>query len=130
VKEKWDGKYSMIYQSWDRYWDDLSEFSKYPPEIRCAIYTTNAVETMNYQLRKVTKNRSAFSTDDAILKILYLTIRNVSKKWTMPIKSWGQALNQVSHCVWKRTGSVLMIFSIYTKNLTGPRAPSLIPFVS
>jgi transposase-like protein len=89
-----NSKYPMIHQSWERHWDDLSEFFKYPPEIRKAIYTTNAVESLNYQLRKVTKNRSTFSTDDAILKILYLAIRNASKKWTMPIREWGQALNQ------------------------------------
>ena len=92
--KKWNDKYPMIYQSWQRHWEDLSEFFKYPPEIRRAIYTTNAVESLNYQLRKVTKNRSTFSTDDAILKILYLAIRNASKKWTMPIREWGQALNQ------------------------------------
>ena len=92
--EKWDAKYPMISQSWERHWNDLSEFFKYPPEIRRAIYTTNAVESLNYQLRKVTKNRSTFCTDDAILKILYLAIRNASKKWTMPVKEWGQALNQ------------------------------------
>jgi len=92
--KKWDGKYPMIFKSWEHHWDNLSEFFKYPPEIRRAIYTTNAIESMNYQLRKVTKNRSTFSTDDAILKILYLAIRNASKKWTMPIREWGQALNQ------------------------------------
>ena len=90
----WNGKYPMIYQSWERHWDDLSEFFKYPPEIRRAIYTTNAVESLNYQLRKVTKNRLLFSTDEAIFKILYLAIRNASQKWTMPIREWGQALNQ------------------------------------
>jgi len=87
--EKWDDKYPIISQSWQHHWDDLSEFFKYPPEIRCAIYTTNAVESLNYQLRKVTKNHSTFCTDDAILKILYLAIRNASKKWTMPVKEWG-----------------------------------------
>ena len=92
--EKWDAKYPMVSRSWQRHWDDLSEFFKYPLEIRRAIYTTNAVESLNYQLRKVTKNRSAFCTDDAILKILYLAIRNASKKWTMPVKEWGQALNR------------------------------------
>ena len=92
--KKWDEKYPMIFRSWEHHWDNLSEFFKYPPEIRRAIYTTNAIESMNYQLRKVTKNRSTFSTDDAILKILYLAIRNASKKWTMPIREWGQALNQ------------------------------------
>jgi transposase-like protein len=92
--KKWDEKYPMIYQSWDRHWSDLSEFYKYPAEIRRVIYTTNAIESLNYQLRKIIKNRSTFSTDDAILKILYLAIRNASKKWTMPVKEWGQALNQ------------------------------------
>jgi len=92
--KKWNDKYPVIYQSWQRRWEDLNEFFKYPPEIRRAIYTTNAVESLNYQLRKVTKNRSTFSTDDAILKILYLAIRNACKKWTMPIREWGQALNQ------------------------------------
>jgi transposase-like protein len=76
----------MIYQSWEMHWEDLSEFFKYPLEIRRAIYTTNAVESLNYQLRKVTKNRSTFCTDDAIFKILYLAIRNASEKWTMPIR--------------------------------------------
>ena len=90
----WNEKYPMIYKSWDHHWNDLSEFFKYPLEIRRAIYTTNAVESLNYQLRQVTKNRSSFPTDDAIFKILYLAIRNASKKWTMPIRDWGQALNQ------------------------------------
>jgi transposase-like protein len=90
----WNVKYPMIYRSWEQHWEDLSEFFKYPPEIRRAIYTTNAVESLNYQLRKVTKNRSTFCTDDAIFKILYLAIRNASEKWTMPIRDWGQALNQ------------------------------------
>jgi transposase-like protein len=90
----WNCKYPMIYQSWERKRDDLNEFFKYPPETRRAIYTTNAIGSMNYQLRKVTKNRSAFSTDDAIFKILFLAIRNASEKWTMPIRDWGRALNQ------------------------------------
>jgi transposase-like protein len=65
-----------------------------PPEIRKAIYTANAIESLNYRLRKVTKNRSAFPNDEAIFKILYLAIRNASEKWTMPIRDWGMALNQ------------------------------------
>jgi transposase-like protein len=90
----WNAKYPGIYKSWDHHWADLSEFFKYPPEIRRAIYTTNAVESLNYSLRQVTKNRSLFPTDDAIFKIMYLAIRSASKKWTMPIRDWGQALNQ------------------------------------
>jgi transposase-like protein len=83
-------------QAWDRHWQDLCEFFNYPPEIRQAIYTTNAIESLNYQLRKVTKNRSTFVNDEAIFKILYLAIRNASEKWTMPmpIRDWGTPLNQ------------------------------------
>ncbi|MDR2941640.1 MAG: transposase [Treponema sp.] len=76
----------MIYQSWQRHWDDLSEFYKYSPEIRKAIYTTNAVESLNFSLSKVIKNKLIFVNDDAIFKILYLAIRNASEKWTMPIR--------------------------------------------
>jgi transposase-like protein len=90
----WNERYPMIQQSWQNHWNDLCEFFKYPQEIRKAIYTTNAIESLNYQLRKVTRNRLTFVNDDAIFKILYLAIRNASKKWTMPIKQWGMALNQ------------------------------------
>jgi transposase-like protein len=97
--KKWNDKYPMIYKSWYQRWDDLYAFFKYQSEIRRtkgsrAIYTTNTVESLNYQLRKVTKTCSSFPTDDAIFKILYLAIRNASQKWTMPIRDWGRALNQ------------------------------------
>jgi len=92
--KQWNQKYPMIYDSWRRHWNDLSEFFKYPPEIRKAIYTTNAIESLNFSLRKIIKNKLIFVNDDAILKILYLAIRNASEKWTMPIRDWGQALNQ------------------------------------
>jgi hypothetical protein len=78
-------------------WGDLCEYFKHSPEIRRVIHTANAIESLNYQLRKVTKNRPTFSTDDAIFKILYLVIRNAPEKRTMPIKNWGLALNQVSY---------------------------------
>jgi transposase-like protein len=90
----WNDKYPMIYDSWQQHWNDLSEFFKYPLEIRKAIYTTNAIESLNFSLRKVIKNKLIFVNDDAIFKILYLAIRNASEKWTMPIQYWGQALNQ------------------------------------
>ena len=90
--EKWDAKYPMISRSWERHWNDLSEFFKYPPEIRRAIYTTNAVESLNYRLRKVTKNRSTFCTDDAILKILYLAIRNEAPRQRLPKTPRGRIL--------------------------------------
>ena len=92
--EKWDGKYPMISKSWKNNWANLSEFYAYPPDIRKIIYTTNAIESLNFSLRKVTKNRSAFPNDDAIMKIIYLALTNASKKWTMPIRDWGAALNQ------------------------------------
>ena len=92
--EKWDSKYPMISKSWNNHWADLCEFFKYPNAIRTAIYTTNAIESLNFQLRKVTKSKSTFPTDDAIFKVMYLAIRNASKKWTMPIKDWGYAMNQ------------------------------------
>ena len=92
--EKWETKYPVIFKSWDSHWNDLIEFFKYPPEIRKAIYTTNAIESLNFQLRKVSRNKSTFPTDDAIFKVMYLTLKNASKKWTMPIQNWGVALNQ------------------------------------
>jgi putative transposase len=94
--EKWDGKYPMISKSWKNNWANLSEFYAYPPNIRKIIYTTNSIESLNFSLRKVTKNRSAFPNDDAILKIMYLALTNASKKWTMPIRDWGAALNQLA----------------------------------
>ena len=91
---KWNGKYPMIQRSWETHWGDLSEFFKYPEEIRRVIYTTNAIESLNASLRKVTKNRAAFPDDEAIVKIMYLAISKAAKKWTMPIRNWGMALNQ------------------------------------
>lgn len=90
----WNSRYPMIQRSWMNHWDDLNEFFNYPEEIRRAIYTTNAIESLNYKLRKVTRNRSAFPDDESIFKIMYLAINKASRKWTMPIKNWGQVLNQ------------------------------------
>ncbi len=94
--QKWDSKYPMIHKSWLNHWDNLSEFFFYPEEIRRIIYTTNAIESLNASLRKVTKNRAAFPNDDSIYKIMYLAIDKISRKWTMPIRNWGLALNQFS----------------------------------
>lgn len=92
--EKWDHKYPMISKSWRNNWDNLNEFFNYPEYIRKAIYTTNAIESLNSSLRKVVKKRSAFPTDEAIYKVLYLALTNAEKKWTMPIRDWGAAINQ------------------------------------
>ena len=85
--EIWDSKYPMIRKSWENHWNDLKEFFSYPEEIRKLIYTTNAIESLNYTLRKVTKNRNAFPDDDSVYKIMYLAINNISKKWTMPVQN-------------------------------------------
>jgi transposase-like protein len=92
--ERWQAKYPLIYKAWDAAWPDLCEFFKYPEEIRRVIYTTNAIELLNRQLKKVTRNRFVLTSDEAIYKIIYLALRNAAKKWTMPIKDWGTALNQ------------------------------------
>ncbi len=96
LEQKWDSRYPMISKSWRNNWTRLSPFFAYPTEIRRAIYTTNAIESLNNSLRKVTKNRGAFPNDEAAIKLLYMALRNVMKKWTMPIRNWGTAVNQMS----------------------------------
>ena len=91
---QWDERYPTISVSWRRHWNEIIPFFAFPPDIRRAIYTTNAIESLNRTLRKIIKNRQAFPTDEAILKILYLALNNASKKWTMPIRNWKPALNQ------------------------------------
>jgi putative transposase len=91
---KWGAEYPPIVQSWQRNWERIVPFFDYPAEIRKVIYTTNAIESVNMSLRKVTKTRGSFPTDDALIKLFYLAIRNISKKWTMPIQNWKAALNR------------------------------------
>jgi len=91
---KWGEAYPPIAQSWRRNWPRIIPFFDYPPEIRKVIYTTNAIESVNMSLRKITKNRGSFPSDDALLKLLYLALNNISKKWTMPIRDWKAALNR------------------------------------
>lgn len=88
----WGAKYPTAIRSWREHWDELSTMFKYPEQIRRIIYTTNAIENFNRQLRKVTKTKSAFVSDDALLKQLYLVTMQVTDKWTMPIKDWGSIL--------------------------------------
>ncbi|NLW49184.1 MAG: IS256 family transposase [Firmicutes bacterium] len=92
---KWGQKYPLAVKSWRTNWPELATFFKYLPEIRKLIYTTNAIENFNRQLRKVTKTKSAFVSDDALMKLLYLTTMNIVDKWTMPVKDWGQILAQL-----------------------------------
>ena len=92
-EEKWSGKYPSIGPIWRRNWEHVIPFFAYPAEIRKAIYTTNAIESLNMSLRKVTKNRASFPNDEAMFRLLYLALRNIAKKWTMPIRDWKSALN-------------------------------------
>ena len=91
----WGAKYPSAIKSWRTHWAELSTMFKYPEEIRRIIYTTNAIENFNRQLRKVTKTKAAFVSDDALLKQLYLVIMQVTEKWTMPLKNWGSILTQL-----------------------------------
>lgn len=91
---QWGQDYASIVNSWRRNWQRIIPFFDYPPEIRRVIYTTNAIESVNMSLRKITKNRGAFPSDEALLKLFYLALRNISQKWTMPIHNWKAALNR------------------------------------
>jgi len=91
--QKWDKTHPTVSRSWSNNWERLTPFFGYPEGIRRAIYTTNAIESLNMSLRKVTKTRGSFPNDDAIFKILYLALKNASKKWTMPIQNWKEAMN-------------------------------------
>lgn len=92
--EKWDKQYPTISRSWMNHWMRVIPFFAFPPEIRRAIYTTNAIESLNMTLRKVIKNHRSFPTDDSALKVVYLAMHNIAKKWTMPISNWKPALNR------------------------------------
>jgi len=92
--EKWDSEFPSISRSWLNHWESITPFFDYPDEIRKVIYTTNAIESLNMSIRKVIKNKRVFPSDEAALKLLYLALKNISKKWTMPIRDWGAAMNQ------------------------------------
>jgi putative transposase len=92
--QKWDAKFPTIAKSWRSNWGRVIPFFAHPPEIRKVIYTTNAIESLNMSLRKVTKARGSFPNDEAVFKLLYLALRNIAKKWTIPIHGWNAALNR------------------------------------
>jgi len=91
---KWDSKYSYAVKSWKDNWEDLTVFFEFPLEIRKIIYTTNLIENLNGKIRKYTKNKLSFPTDEAVMKSVYLAVREATKKWSMPIRHWGIVLNQ------------------------------------
>ncbi len=93
-KDKWNSKYSYAIKSWENNWDELTVFFDFPAEIRKIIYTTNLIENLNGKIRKYTKNKLSFPTDDAVMKSVFLALRESTRKWTMPIRNWGVILNQ------------------------------------
>ena len=95
LKDKWDSKYPKIYKSWYDNWATLSTYFKYPEAVRRLIYTTNAIEGFNRQLRKVTKSKTVFPSDDSLLKMLYLATMDITKKWTGHRQDWGQIHSQL-----------------------------------
>jgi len=92
--EKWEDKYSYAIKSWRDNWEELTVFYEFPLEIRKIIYTTNLIENLNGKIRKYTKNKLSFPTDQAVLKSVYLAVNEATKKWSMPIRNWGIILNQ------------------------------------
>ena len=92
---KWGSKYPNAVRSWRNNWEELIAFFKYPQEVRKIIYTTNAIENFNRQLRKVTKTKSAYPSDDALMKALYLAVRDITKKWSGRVQGWGTILDQL-----------------------------------
>lgn len=94
LDRKWGSKYGYAIKSWKANWNELTAFLDFPLEIRKIIYTTNVIENLNGKIRKYTKNKMSFPTDEAVLKSVYLSIHEASKSWTLPIRNWGEILNQ------------------------------------
>ncbi|EAA4513069.1 IS256 family transposase [Salmonella enterica subsp. enterica] len=92
--DAWDDKYPQISKSWRAHWENLNTFFSYPPDIRKAIYTTNAIESLNSVIRAAIKKRKVFPTDDSVRKVVYLAIKDASKKWSMPIQNWRLAMSR------------------------------------
>ncbi len=96
LSDKWSKKYPVVIKSWQDNWHKLSTYFKYTEDIRRIIYTTNTIEGFHRQVRKVTKNKGVFPSDDALLKLVYLAHRNISKKWTQPLQNWSLTISQLS----------------------------------
>lgn len=102
LEDKWGQKYPVVIASWKNNWHKLSTYFKYAKPIRKLIYTTNTIEGFHRQVRKVTKNKTAFPSDMSLLKLIYLAHRNISKKWTQPLQNWGITVSQLSIIFGKR----------------------------
>jgi transposase-like protein len=96
LSEKWNKKYPVVIESWKRNWEKLTTYFKYPEAIRKLVYTTNTIEGYHRQIRKVTKTKGSFTSDMALLKLMYLATKNIEKKWTMPLANWSITVSQLS----------------------------------
>lgn len=109
LEHKWGKQYPIVLQSWRRKWDNLSVFFRYPDNIRRVIYTTNIIESVHRQFRKLTKTKGAFPNENSLLKLLYAGIQNASAKWTMPVQNWNLTLSQLAIYFEGRLDSALRI---------------------
>lgn len=96
LENKWGKKYPIVIQSWKNKWENLSAYFKYPEDIRRIIYTTNIIESIHRQFRKLTKTKGAFPNENSLLKLLYMGIQNANKKWTMPVRNWSLTISQLT----------------------------------
>ncbi len=114
--DKWKESYPMVVRSWQQNWARVIPMFSFAPEIRRAIYTTNTIESLNMTLRKIIKNRAMFPSDEAVFKILYLALKNISKRWTMPIANWSGAMNQFAILFENRLPNSSFNNSSFTQN--------------
>ena len=96
LEEKWGNKYPIVINSWRNKWENLSCYFKYPEDIRRIIYTTNIIESVHRQFRKLTNIKGAFPNENSLLKLLYMGIQNAQKKWTMPMRNWSLTISQLA----------------------------------
>jgi len=95
LEEIWGKKYPIVIRSWNENWEELTTYFQYDIHLRKLIYTTNAVEGFHRQVRKTTKTKGAFTSDMALMKLIYLATENISKKWTQPLQNWGLTVQQL-----------------------------------
>jgi transposase-like protein len=107
--EKWDAKHPAISKSLRSRWTEIIPYMKFSPEIRKAVYTANAIESVNYTLQRNLKTRQSFPNDEAAMKLIYMILQRISKRWTMPIRNWGEALHQFSLIYGDRVEPILKI---------------------
>jgi len=109
LEEKWGDMYPIVIQSWRSKWENLSYYFKYPAEIIKIIYTTNIIESVHRQFRKLTKTKGAFPNENSLMKLLYIGIQNASKKWTMPVQNWSLTLSQLAFFFERRLDKYLEV---------------------